>query len=101
MLLCDVLPGLSPHATAFPSAEDIVPIKEIDSYEVEFTGEALEGTAQWGAYVVITAPSANPMHMHVIVPKRRVSADLVLMDQGAAEAEAERVAMTILEGLRS
>jgi len=30
-----------------------------------------------------------------------VSADLVLMDQGAAEAEAERVAMTILEGLRS
>lgn len=78
-----------------------MPIKDIDSYEVEFTGEALEGTAQWGAYVSITAPSANPMHMTAIYPKRRVSADLVLMDQRAAEAEAERVAMTILDDLRS
>lgn len=78
-----------------------MPIKEIDSYEVEYTGEALEGTAQWGAYVSIAAPSANPMHMTVLYPKRRVSADLALMDQSAAEAEAERVAMTVLEELRS
>lgn len=84
-----------------PSPENTVPIKDIDSYEVAFTGEALEGTAQWGAFVAISAPSANPMHMTVLYPKRRVSADLMLMDQQAAEAEAERVAMTILEGLRS
>ncbi|GGY46782.1 hypothetical protein [Pseudoduganella albidiflava] len=77
-----------------------MPIKVIDSYEVEFTGEALEGTPQWGAYVSISVPSANPMHMTALHPKRRVSADLALMDQQAAEAEAERVAMTILEGLR-
>ncbi|HEX8603619.1 MAG TPA: hypothetical protein VF774_13325, partial [Pseudoduganella sp.] len=81
--------------------EDIVPIKTIDSYEVEFTGEALEGTGQWGAYVVITAPSANPMHMHVIHPKRRVAADATLLDQQAAEAEAERAAMAIVDRLRS
>nr|WP_221403813.1 hypothetical protein [Pseudoduganella umbonata] len=61
----------------------------------------MEGTAQWGAYVSILAPSANPMHMHVLYPKKRVSADLTLLDQQAAEAEAERVAMTILEKLRS
>jgi hypothetical protein len=80
--------------------ENIVPIKDIDHYEVEFTGEALEGTAQWGAYVAIMAPSANPMHMTVVYPKRRVSANLTLLDQQAAEAEAERVAMAILDGLR-
>lgn len=77
-----------------------MPTKTIDSYEVEFTGEVLEGTGQWGAYVFITAPSANPMHMTVIHPKRRVAADLTLLDQHAAEAEAERAAMAILDGLR-
>lgn len=78
-----------------------MPSKTIDGYEVEFTGEALEGTTQWGAYVSIFAPSSNPMHMTHICPKRRVSADLVLLDQRAAEAEAERAAALILEELRS
>ncbi len=78
-----------------------MPTKNIDAYEVEFTGEALEGTPQWGAYVVIHAPSANPMHMTVLHPKRRVSADSIFLDQQAAEAEAERVALTIVDGLRS
>lgn len=76
-----------------------MPTKIIDGYEVEFTGEALEGTGQWGAYVVIHAPSANPMHMTALRPKRRVSADLVMLDQQAAEAEAERVAMAMLDEL--
>jgi hypothetical protein len=78
-----------------------MPNKTIDGYEIEFTGEPLEGTRQWGAYVSIFAPSANPMHLTHICPKRRVSADLALMDQHAAEAEAERAAMAILEELRS
>ena len=78
-----------------------MPSKNIDGYEVEFTGELLDGTKQWGAYVSIFAPSSNPMHMTHIYPKRRVSADLTLMDQRSAEAEAERAAMKILEELRS
>ena len=78
-----------------------MPTKMIDGYEVEFTGELLEGTEQWGAYVSIFAPSANPMHMTHIYPKRRVSADLTLPDQQSAEAEAERAASIILEELRS
>jgi len=78
-----------------------MPIKSIDSYEVEYTGELLEGTQQWGAFVSIFAPSSNPMHMNHIYPKRRVSADLTLLDKQAAEAEAERAALKILDDLRS
>ena len=77
-----------------------MPTKIIDGYEVVFTGEVLEGTGQWGAYVSISAPSANPMHMIKLRPKRRVSADLTLTDQRAAEAEAERVVMGMLAELR-
>ncbi|MGW8394188.1 hypothetical protein [Pseudoduganella sp. HUAS MS19] len=78
-----------------------MPNRSIDGYEIEFTGELLEGTKLWGAYVSIFAPSANPMHMTHVYPKRRVSADLTLLDQQAAEAEAERAALKILEDLRS
>jgi hypothetical protein len=78
-----------------------MPSKSIDSYVVEFTGELLEGSDQWGAYVSISAPSDNPMHMKNIYPKRRVSAELALSDQQVAEAEAERAAAAILSELRS
>jgi hypothetical protein len=78
-----------------------MPFRNVDGYEIEFTGEVLEGTTQWGAYVSIHAPSANPMHMANIYPKRRVSADLTFLDKPAAEAEAERAALTILQELRS
>ena len=78
-----------------------MPAKNIDDYEVEYTGELLEGTEQWGAYVSISAPSDNPMHLNTIVSKRRVSAELTLSDQQAAEAEAERAAAIILNELRS
>lgn len=78
-----------------------MPAKNIDGYEVEFTGELLDGTRQWGAYVSIFAPSSNPMHMTHIHPKRRVSADMTFLDQHSAESEAERAALKILEELRS
>ena len=78
-----------------------MPTKNIDSYLVEFTGELLEGSEQWGAYISIFAPSDNPMHMKNIYPKQRVSADLALSDQQLAEAEAERAATIILNALRS
>jgi hypothetical protein len=78
-----------------------MPTKIIDGYEVEFTGERLEGTGQWGAYVSIFAPSSNPMHLTTICPKRRVAADLKLLDQRSAEAEAERAVAAILAELRA
>ncbi|MCE3263916.1 MAG: hypothetical protein K0R43_2995 [Pseudoduganella sp.] len=78
-----------------------MPTKIIDGYEVEFTGELLEGTDQWGAYVAIFAPSSNPMHLTTVCPKRRVAADLTLRDQHAAETEAERAAAAILAELRA
>ena len=78
-----------------------MPTKNIDSYEVEFTGDMLEGTEQWGAYVSISIPSSNPMHLTNIYPKRRVSPDLTFSDQQAAEAEAERAALMILKELHS
>ncbi|MES2017221.1 MAG: hypothetical protein V4484_12055 [Pseudomonadota bacterium] len=77
-----------------------MPIKNIDRYVVEFTGEMLDGSAHWGAYVSISAPSANPMHMNSIYPKRRVSPELTFSEQHAAEAEAERAAAVILTDLR-
>lgn len=78
-----------------------MPTKNIDSYEVEFSGELLEGTEQWGAYVAIFAPSDNPMHLTAIYPRRRVSPDLAFSDQHAAEVEADRAASLILKDLRS
>jgi hypothetical protein len=41
------------------------------------------------------------MHMTKVYPKHRVSADLKLPDQPAAEAEAERAADVILKELRA
>lgn len=78
-----------------------MPAKNIDDYEVEFAGELLEGTEQWGAFVSISAPSDNPMHLNTVYPKKRVSAELTFPDQHAAEAEAERAAAIILQELRA
>ncbi|WP_426104091.1 hypothetical protein [Massilia sp. TSP1-1-2] len=78
-----------------------MPTKSIDSFLIEFTGELLEGSEHWGAYVSISAPSDNPMHMNMIYPKARVSAELAFPDQQAAEAQAERAASLILSQLRS
>jgi hypothetical protein len=78
-----------------------MPTKDIDSHIVEFTGELLEGSGQWGAFVSISVPSHNPMHMTIVYAKRRVSPEATFEDQHAAEAEAERAASTILEELRA
>ncbi len=78
-----------------------MPVKIIDTYEIEFTGELLAGTEQWGAYVAISAPSDNPMHLNSIYPKHRVLADQKFLDQHSAEAAAEQAASAILDDLRS
>jgi hypothetical protein len=80
---------------------EIMPTKNVDAFEVEFTGEQLSGTEQWGAYVCISMTSDNPMHLNTIFPKLRVSVDIELSAQIAAEAEAERVALIMLTDLRA
>ena len=77
-----------------------MPIKTIDGYEIDYTGERLEGCDDWGAYVAIFTPSDNPMHMNNIVPKKRVAADVALTSEAMAEQEAEKAAMEILGHLR-
>ena len=77
-----------------------MPIKTIDGYEIDYTGERLEGCDDWGAYVAIFTPSDNPMHMNNIFPKKRVAADVALTSEAMAEQEAEKAAMEILGQLR-
>jgi len=78
-----------------------MPTKNIDSYVAEYTGELLDESEHWAAYVTISAPSDNPMHMNIIVPKRRVAVEMAFADQQAAEAEAERAASLILQELHA
>ena len=78
-----------------------MPNKRIDDYEIEFTGERLEGSGQWGAYVAIFMPSDNPMHMTNVYPRQRVAADVVLSSEPEAEAAAERAGTEILAQLRA
>jgi hypothetical protein len=78
-----------------------MPTKYVDEYEIDYTGEPLEGTGLWGAYVAIYMPSDNPMHMNKVYPKQRVAADATLSSESAAEAEAEAAGMTILSQLRA
>ena len=77
-----------------------MPIKSVDEYQIDYTAEPLEGCDEWAAFVAIYAPSDNPMHMNHLYPKRRVSADVTLATEQAAEQEAEKVAMAALEELR-
>lgn len=77
-----------------------MPVKNVDSFVVEFMGELLDGSGQWGAFVSISAPSHNPMHMNVVYAKHRVAPETTFPDQQAAEAEAERAADGILDALK-
>ena len=78
-----------------------MPVKNIDDYVVEFVGELLEGSGQWGAFVAISAPSHNPMHMTVVYAKHRVAPELTFADQHLAEVEAERAGSAMLDELRA
>jgi hypothetical protein len=78
-----------------------MPINTIDDYDIEFTAEPLEGSAQWAAYVEITTPSTNPMHLDTVYPKQRVAADASFADEAQALAAAEAAGPQILERLRA
>lgn len=69
----------------------------IDSYEIEFEGVHLPEKEGWGAYVTVYGPSHNPMHRNSIFPTQHVLVETVFPTREAAEAEAHRVALTLLE----
>jgi enhancing lycopene biosynthesis protein 2 len=78
-----------------------MPTKYIDSYEIEFSAEPLEGCSQWGAYIAVFAPSSNPMHRINVLHKQRVAAEQQLADEAAAHAAAEAAAPEIVEQIKS
>ncbi len=78
-----------------------MPIKTVDGYQIEFTAELLPGTDNWGAYVAIFAPSANPMHLDEVYPRQRVMADAPCVSEAEACAQAEQAADAILAHLRA
>ena len=69
---------------------------EINGYEVEYSGEFLDESKDWAAYLTLFLPSSNPMHMNNIFPRQRVLADLTFPDEGAAEDAAHKVALEMI-----
>jgi hypothetical protein len=69
---------------------------QINGYEVEYSGEFLEESQDWAAYLALFLPSSNPMHMNNIFKKQRVSIDLTFPDEESAEDAAHKVALEII-----
>lgn len=77
-----------------------MPTKQLDEFQIEYTGAPLAGTDSWGAYVAIFGPSDNPLHLNEIYPRQRVAADEDFSSAEQAEAGAEQAGQQILEQLR-
>lgn len=69
----------------------------VGDYEIEYEGVQLPEKEGWGAYVTVYGPSTNPMHRNSIVPTQQVAVETVFATQAAAEAEARKVALSLLE----
>jgi hypothetical protein len=69
----------------------------IGEYEIEYSGVALPDGGGWGAYVAIYGPSQNPMHRNSLFPTQHVSVETVFSDEQAAEAEARKVALSMIQ----
>lgn len=69
----------------------------IGAYEIECSGVPLATGEGWGAHVAIYGPSANPMHRNPIFPEQRVSIEAVFNNEAEAEAEALRVAVSMIK----
>lgn len=69
---------------------------QINGYEVEYSGEFLEESKDWAAYLALFLPSSNPMHMNNIFKKQRVSIDLTFPDEASAEDAAHKVALEMI-----
>lgn len=70
--------------------------EQIGEYEIEYSGVQLPDSEDWGAYLTISGPSSNPMHMNTIFPHQRVCIDTVFPTEQAAEAEARKLAMSMI-----
>lgn len=74
-----------------------MPYEILREYEIEYSGEHLPESEHWAAMLSIYGPSRNPMHRNCIFPNQRVSIDTVFTTAAQAEAEARKVALTMLE----
>jgi hypothetical protein len=74
-----------------------VATEQLGEYEIEFAGVRLTDVDGWAAYVTIYGPSPNPMHRNSILPAQRVAVEQVFDSEAAAEAEAHKVALSMLE----
>ncbi len=73
-----------------------MPTATIDEYEIEYSGVHLPEKEGWGAYVTVYGPSPNPMHRNSIFPTQHVSVETVFPNEQAAEAEAHKVGLSLL-----
>lgn len=69
----------------------------IGSYEIEYRGIPLPNDEGWGAQVAVYGPSPNPMHRNSIFPEQRVSVDVTFDNEAAAEAEARKIALSMIK----
>ena len=74
-----------------------MPSEQIGKYEIEYTGVQLANSENWGAHVAIFGPSTNPMHRTPLFPEQRVSIESEFPSREAAEAEARKVALSMIE----
>lgn len=72
----------------------------IDSYEIEFSAEPLDGSRQWGAFLAVYGPSSNPMHRNNLVPKHRIAAEQQFLDEAAAYAAAQAAVPDLVASLK-
>ena len=73
--------------------------EQIEEYEIEYTGVLLPSGDGWAAHVAIYGPSSNPMHRNCIFADQGVSVDTVFPDAESAEAEAHKVALSMLASM--
>lgn len=69
----------------------------IGEYEIEYSGIQLPDGAGWGAYVTVYGPSPNPMHRNNIFPTQHVSVETIFPSEQEAEAEAHKVALSLIK----
>lgn len=72
-------------------------LEQIGEYEIEYSGMQLPDSEEWAAYLTIYGPSSNPMHMNNIFPNQRVSIETAFPTEAEAEAEARKVALSMLQ----
>jgi hypothetical protein len=74
-----------------------MPSENIGEYEIEYSGEKLSDSNDWTAHLAIYGPSSNPMHRNNVFPAQRVSIDAVFPTEKAAQDEARKVALSMIE----